>query len=130
MVYFVRHQSSGLIKIGYSSNVSVRMRQLVAMHGPLDLLAVLFGSLKTEGAHHACFASCRAVGEWFRPAHELTDYIAGLTSCEPVGPVADAPRTSSVYAVPPIDPLSPYVTRHGLTLTTTSTEPRWPRAYR
>jgi len=87
VIYFVRHGSTGHIKIGYSGNVPARMQALARDHGPLDLLAVIEGTMTEERTHHARFAALRVIGEWFAPAAPLVDYVASLVSREPVGPV-------------------------------------------
>jgi hypothetical protein len=137
MVYFVKLISTGRVKIGYSANVPVRMQELTCEHGPIELLAVLHGSRKTERAHHLHFAKLRARGEWFEPGDSLMDYIASLRSCEPVGPVVRAPNLQAFReahhagaclpaapaALPPIE-----LPRPRLTLVETSAAPRWPRS--
>jgi hypothetical protein len=74
-VYFARVE--GLIKIGWSSNVSKRMRELRA-----DALFHTFpGTRNDESAMHALFSAYLVKGrEWFRPAPELMSYIQGLQS--------------------------------------------------
>ncbi len=86
MVYFVRSVATGLIKIGHSSNVQLRLDQLLRSHGALDVLLVLYGSVHTEMAHHAHFAALRHHREWFRPGDVLLAYVASLPSQEPRGP--------------------------------------------
>ena len=86
MVYFVR-RLDGLIKIGYTSNVQGRMQQLFREFRPLDLLLVLYGSMRTEKAHHRHFAALRATGEWFTPGEDLLTYISAMPSQDPAGPV-------------------------------------------
>jgi hypothetical protein len=136
MVYFVKLISTGRVKIGYSANVPVRMQELTYEHGPIELLAVLHGSRKTEGAHHAHFAKLRTKGEWFVPGDDLMTYIASLRPCEPVGPVVRVPSLQAFreahragaclpaapVALPPIEPPRPR-----LALVETSAAPRWPR---
>jgi len=133
MVYFVKLISTGRVKIGYSANVPVRMQELTHDHGPLDLLAVLHGSRKTERAHHLHFAALRVKGEWFAPGEALMAYIGSLASCEPVGPVVRAPHVQAFReahragACLPAAPVA--LPRPRLTLVESSAAPRWPRSY-
>ncbi len=83
MIYFVR-RLDGLIKIGYSGFVAVRVQSLASRHGTLDLLAVIPGRTQVERSHHDRFATHRIIGEWFAPCRELTDYIGAIVSCEPL----------------------------------------------
>ncbi len=64
----------GPVKIGYSANVSRRIRELqTANAAPLKLLAVLPGTFADEHAFHARFARYRAQAEWFSPAPEVLE---------------------------------------------------------
>lgn len=72
LVYFIKFD--GRIKIGFTTNLPQRMRQL-----PHDeILALIPGTVSTERALHSKFASLRANGEWFTAGPELRAYVDGL----------------------------------------------------
>jgi hypothetical protein len=76
-VYFVRAQSTGLIKIGCTNNVPARVKALRSMSGDaLEILATMRGGITEERDLHRLFAAHRKHGEWFAPAPELLSYIA------------------------------------------------------
>lgn len=99
MIYFVRKVKTGQIKIGHSSNVTQRMRELRAEHGPIDLLAVIPGGEREEKALHARWEWFHSHLEWFNSGTALLRYIESLDSCEPVGPVHGATRKTSRSSV-------------------------------
>lgn len=71
-VYFVRF--SDRIKIGFSTNVEVRLRTV-----PHDeIMAMIPGTMRDEKRCHAAFAHLRENGEWFRMEQDLVDFIADL----------------------------------------------------
>lgn len=93
-VYFigVRHETWGMdkIKIGRTFNVERRMREIEKPYrnwithtvtGPysVELLAVIKGTGGwQERELHRTFSHLRTVGEWFRPAPDLMQYIENL----------------------------------------------------
>lgn len=86
VIYFARHVSSGYVKIGYSANVPLRVRQLRARHGPLELLAVARGTPKDERKAHRSFGFYRVGGEWFEPRERLIAYVALVAARGATGP--------------------------------------------
>lgn len=70
-VYFAGR--NGHIKIGYSTAVEARMRNLKA-----TLLGQFEGSIADERATHRRFADFAIGGEWFLDVEEIRDYIAHL----------------------------------------------------
>ncbi len=81
-VYFAQCLTTMLIKVGFSTNVPKRMRQLMGVgQGPLRLLATIDGNVFRERDVHDEFASLRMGGwhfggrEWFRPEPSLILYI-------------------------------------------------------
>lgn len=87
LVYFIRCE--GFVKIGISRDPKSRLRALQrsgnGTHTPklidlttAELLATETGGWDREQYLHSMFASVRDVGEWFREAKELTEYIDGL----------------------------------------------------
>jgi hypothetical protein len=77
VVYYLRRESDGMIKIGFTSAYKARLSTLRAEHGPLRLLLATAGARASEREAHKAFAACRITprGEWFRPEKELLLYI-------------------------------------------------------
>jgi hypothetical protein len=86
LVYFVRRESDGLIKIGTSRGLAARMRSLKRHHGSLRLLAVEGGERREEAVLHRKFAALRVEGEWFRPELPLLEYVYALMKERPLDP--------------------------------------------
>lgn len=79
--YFV--EAAGLIKIGYSRNVFLRMIDLqIGCPVVMRLLHVVDGGPETEVALHLKFAAYRRHGEWFEPASEIMDFIESREQIE------------------------------------------------
>lgn len=77
-VYFVQGEL-GRIKIGFSSNVESRLRDLQCSSAvPLRLLASIPGGPAVEAELHARFASARVHGEWFEPTEDLLVFIEAV----------------------------------------------------
>lgn len=73
-IYFV--ESGDRIKIGYSSSLTRRMKNI--KHGspfPTELLLYIDGSMADEKALHKRFAKARLNGEWFAKSSELMKFI-------------------------------------------------------
>lgn len=79
VVYFVESLQNGLIKIGYSGNMPVRMKTLGSNERHVALLATTPGGVRREAEIHATFHSLRIRGEWFLPSPLLLEYIAANT---------------------------------------------------
>lgn len=75
-VYFVARD--GLIKIGTTTQLRARLRQLAYDGGPVTLLADIKGGPVLEEKLHQRFITYRVHGEWFEDHEALRDYIAGL----------------------------------------------------
>jgi len=85
-VYFLR--CDGFVKIGYSIDPHMRLRQIRSMDGTLfpggidcaatELLATEHGGFDRERELHKQFKHLRHTGEWFTEAPELTEYINTL----------------------------------------------------
>ena len=72
LVYFIRAERSGLIKIGSAANPQERLRSLqTGSPEPLSIVGVKPGGERLERALHAKFADFRSHGEWFHPSDEL-----------------------------------------------------------
>lgn len=78
-VYFAVDDARGLIKIGLSNDVRVRIRTLEAgCKGALRLLGSIDGNRATEIRHHQRFAHLHHAGEWFRSTPAALAEIAEL----------------------------------------------------
>lgn len=77
MIYFVQSPDGGPVKIGHSTNIDVRIKQLRFQFGtPLVLLATMEGGRPEEQALHARFAAHRLGStEQFRPVAEIMNFI-------------------------------------------------------
>lgn len=69
-VYFAQRTSDGLIKIGWSRSVNVRMYAVKA-----KVIGAIPGGRLVEKVVHDRFVHLREHGEWFRPGEDLLDYI-------------------------------------------------------
>lgn len=75
-VYFIQAGVGGPVKIGWSSNIKVRMESAqVDNHEPLTLLTYVPGGPEVEARLHHRFREAHLRGEWFRPARDLMDLI-------------------------------------------------------
>lgn len=68
-IYVVQAETSGFVKIGYSSDIRKRVSQLqTANHDKLRLLLVIDGDLRDEERLQDRMKAHRERGEWFRPS--------------------------------------------------------------
>lgn len=80
-VYFIANESSGAIKIGYSSDPEKRLSDLqVASPAKLRLIGRIPGGAELERQLHQKFWSLRLNGEWFKYEDELVRYIESIQS--------------------------------------------------
>lgn len=80
-VYFIQAGDDGPIKIGKAKDVAVRLRALqTGSVVSLSLLHAIPPGGPTERAMHRRFERHRGRGEWFDPAPELLEFIAGLST--------------------------------------------------
>lgn len=79
-VYFLQRPSDQHVKIGYTRNVSGRVKESGRDNGGVILLATEPGGRAREAELHRQFAECRVASnhEWFFPVARLMDYIASL----------------------------------------------------
>lgn len=76
VVYAIRAQNSGLVKIGTTRHLPKRLRTIRTSCGSdLVVLAIVAGDRQVEGEWHAAFAHLRQPGEWFTPARRLLNQI-------------------------------------------------------
>ncbi len=80
-IYFIQGKTTGLIKIGQSSNVKRRLKDMQA--GSPDVLVLLgtatFARIR-EGLIHRAFKTGLAHGEWFKPGERLLEFIRLFTT--------------------------------------------------
>ncbi len=77
-VYFVRRHSDGAIKIGFSSDIERRLRELRKdTRSTVTLMLLVPGAKPEELATHARFAADLIGDEWFRPSDAILAFIAG-----------------------------------------------------
>ena len=72
-VYFAQRKAGGLIKIGWSRSVKLRLGSVRA-----KMIGAIPGGRSEEKVIHKRFARLRVRGEWFRPSRELTMYIQNM----------------------------------------------------
>jgi len=76
MIYFLKNPKNGLIKIGWSSFVPTRVRQLRYIYGHhLVLLKCIEGDRKIERRLHKRFRKSCVRSEWFRESKRLKQFI-------------------------------------------------------
>jgi len=79
VVYFVKSETAGLIKIGITDDLENRFYAL-QMGSPvkLELLASVPGYANEESGLHTRFQELRHHGEWFEATSELEAYIMSI----------------------------------------------------
>jgi len=76
IVYFVQSRLGGPIKIGLTTQLNQRLKQLQNESPiPLQIVGALRGDEKVEAAIHERFRKLRLHGEWFEPSTELVEFI-------------------------------------------------------
>jgi T5orf172 domain len=76
VIYFVKHVSEPLVKIGTTTCLTMRLVQLARDVGKSPtVLGICAGSYADEVAIHQRFSHLREVGEWFRPDPELLAFV-------------------------------------------------------
>lgn len=76
VVYFLQAGPTGLVKIGTSTNISTRVKELQKCSAEkLIILGFLRGSYELESKWHLRFQSLRVQGEWFKPDQKLLGTI-------------------------------------------------------
>lgn len=79
MIYFIQVGENGLIKIGYSRNPDKRLETIQSNnHEILNPLGKIPGSLQREKEIHDDLKEFRHKGEWFKPTHEVLEYIEAI----------------------------------------------------
>jgi hypothetical protein len=93
-VYFAQHVRRGFIKIGTTTNLKMRMgdiicivrdpREVVIVYPPsgekhVQLLGIMLGGRTRENQLHKRFADHRLDGEWFQPHPNILNFIRKWT---------------------------------------------------
>lgn len=82
-VYVLHAEDSGLTKIGFSTRVNARVREIASMSGAkLKLLAKVPADRKLEIELHNKYAGYRAHGEWFSLREEHLSELSSLVGNE------------------------------------------------
>jgi hypothetical protein len=77
MIYFIRNETNGRVKIGYSANVKARLASLqTASPDKLTLLASIPGEKDREKSLHNQLCAHRLNGEWFDGGSVFMDRVA------------------------------------------------------
>jgi hypothetical protein len=77
VVYFIRAETTGLIKIGWTTDLAQRLSNLEGgSPDRLTLLSTASGGSDLEGHLHEHFADERVHAEWFVPSNRLLDFIS------------------------------------------------------
>ena len=82
VVYCVQ-DTNGLIKIGYTKNFKKRVSSPEIGGKKVKRLGFFKGGFRQETQLHHNFQEHRVVGEWFKPAQEILDYIEKYASATP-----------------------------------------------
>ena len=78
-VYFIEAPSAGVVKIGYASAPSERIKSIQGMSPiPLRMVATMPGAIADERNLHKKFSHLRSHGEWFHFTSEIADFIGGI----------------------------------------------------
>ena len=97
-IYFASCPSAELVKIGTSSNVLSRMRQLKAHIGaPVELIGVVAGNRSTEQSIHNALKQYRHDGEWYQDCQVVRAAIQNcFNNFQRVEPITE-PRQPPVF---------------------------------
>lgn len=94
MIYAIRFESNGPVKIGYTSDFRRRLSQYqVGSPAAIQTVALFDGDRTVEAAIHERLSAHRLRGEWFSPAPEVLDHLAAQTPVTPTRKNRGAPKT-------------------------------------
>jgi hypothetical protein len=85
VIYFLRRENDGSVKIGATTNLTRRLKQHRKKYKgiTLSLMGIVDGGPKDERCLHLKFARLKVestpICEWFTPAPELIEYIRDAT---------------------------------------------------
>lgn len=75
-VYFVQGENGGAVKIGYTIDIKVRLKQLQTGYPDnLKILTIFPGSQADEQSLHEKFSEYRLHGEWFKPCEDILNQV-------------------------------------------------------
>lgn len=78
-IYFLLSKDTNRVKIGFSTTLSTRIKDLILMNGSdLELIAYKLGNQSDEAELHRFFISDRLYGEWFNYSANIKNYIESL----------------------------------------------------
>jgi hypothetical protein len=75
MVYFIVDERHDEVKIGYTSNIKIRLSTLRTARPSIKCFAMMDGDKETEKMWHDTFSSRRLEGEWFRWSGMIKDFM-------------------------------------------------------
>lgn len=78
-VYFIQGESGGPVKIGYTTDIKRRLKELQS--GSIDILQILLvvpGNKVYEQYLHSKFENYRLKGEWYKPDPKIFEYMDKL----------------------------------------------------
>lgn len=75
-IYFIENLFNSEIKLGVSSDIDTRLKQISSdIKSPVKLIKLINGDEQKEKELHKRFSNDRVHGEWFKPSDELLDFI-------------------------------------------------------
>lgn len=107
VVYFVRNEENGLVKIGFSADLQHRLRRMrVDASAALTLIGTIPGGPAAERAAHRRFEADRVHGEWFKASDALERVAKGHEPLEAIDAFAAVGRPTGkpVASRPPHGP--------------------------
>ena len=79
MIYFIKEQGLGAIKIGYTTYPETYKARFITLQisnpHKLSMLGTMPGDLEDEQVLHERFANNHIRGEWFKPSESLLEFI-------------------------------------------------------
>jgi T5orf172 domain len=96
ILYFVRRDRDGAVKIGITTAFARRLADLRRQHGPMTPLGTVVGAATREKLAHLIFDHCRLDGEFFQPTEEVLSFVKKYADPPPIieTPPARAPRAT------------------------------------
>ena len=97
VLYFVRRESDGAVKIGITTDLRRRLPDLRRLHGGMTLLGTAKGATTREKLLHLLFADARLDGEFFQATPAVMSFLEQYAIPPPqrdARPRAGTPRAS------------------------------------
>jgi len=90
-IYFIQGASGGPIKIGYTANIGMRLKELqTGFPDTLIILCAKKGWINEERDYHRAFSEYRLKGEWFKPVDEILTTISKIKDKQEVAKAKSA----------------------------------------